>query len=265
MDEISFLKRQKPSCTYFPFYEKLGNKPAIYAELSARSVEDFGENLLGKLCPKAQYCTGPCLGRPIPKYPELLNLYPELHDLPTIEYKGKEVYSYTATLCSECPFKNVCGKPCGTLSSFLNKDLSSDDITLRDESLSFRDDVEWAPVTREDYSVGASKNREDIPWDVVTEHQRRVIELRHFWLMEWREIADELDSQKQNVMRSYQRGMKKLKNRGVSILEREELEKSIIKLYSKNNLTSEEICGKVGIKRRIVERVIQRYLEYLGE
>lgn len=213
MDEINFLKRQLPACTYFPFYDKLGRKPAIYAKLSARSLEDFNENLLGKYCPKRYFCSTSCIGRPIPKYPELEELCPEIKDLPVGEFKGKEVYLYYATLCQSCPIKDTCGKPCGTLTSFLEKDEPDDDITsLEYNQCTLSDDIDYDEISlkKSDFVTPVSQGRDDIEWGVLNEREEFIVRQRTLWLLEWEEISEEIDEKPSVCQRTFKKAMKKL-------------------------------------------------------
>lgn len=221
--EHHFRKTQVPVCTEFPYFSKLDQANGLYTELSRRSMQDFGENLLGKACPKAEVCTSSCIGRPIPAYPELLELHPELTTLPMDEYKGKPVYLRYVTLCDSCPFATTCGKPCDTLTSFLEKDVEKDDITARGLGVVYRDDFFVSPLGNEDFSVPVEFGRRDVPWEVLTPLQKEIVELRGFWLHSWDEVSTKLNIHESNAKRYYRKAVKKLREAGISVKLRKKL------------------------------------------
>ena len=126
MGFVDFRNAQKPICTSVPFLDDFEGGLKDYRALAKRCVEEFNENLLGKLCCRHTDCTTECLGRPIPKYTELEKFILNTPNVSHGIYKGKEVWLVKATMCRDCPFHNICTKTCDTVEDFLNKDTDLD-------------------------------------------------------------------------------------------------------------------------------------------
>lgn len=248
---VSFLKKQKPACTHFPYFDKFSGNLALYAELSKRSEDEFNENLLGRRCPKADRCFNGCKGRPIPKYKELEELYPEIQHLATGDYKGREVYFYEMTLCDSCPIRETCTQHCASLTSFLEKDTVDTDAMGENSFIhSYDDDIEPEPARV--YKYDLKFKRSDIPWEVVSTKQRKIIELRTLWLKDWNTIGIILNLNHEVVRTEFRRGIKKLKSRGADIVK----EHSVEQISSKNNLTRSEIYAKLNMtKKQLLARI----------
>jgi hypothetical protein len=237
VDKVSFLKRQKPACTIFPFYDKLGKKPTLLNKLIERSFSDFGYNVFQPHCSKRELCvTGPCIGRPIPKYPELEKLHPEITKLETATHRGHEVYLYRATLCVNCPIKDSCGKPCSTMISYLDKDLDVEDAMAVDGEFNvngqyrnsfneeeMEDDILSRRLTSEDFVKRVPFTREDIPWGALTENEEFIVKSRVFNSLTFKEIAESLPhsgllkTATRNIKRDFSRAIDKLRKAGLEI------------------------------------------------
>lgn len=249
--KFEFLLKQAPICTKFPLYNTLKDNRELYLKLSKQSMNDFNENLLAKRCSKADFCTDECLGRPIPMYPELRAAASQLEGLEAGLYKGKEVWLLKATQCDTCPFKDSCDSLCGTMADFLDKDKSQVSPST-ERTQEYIEEVIYEEAELNVYK--ATYTREDIPWDILNEQQRKIVELRTLYCKDWDDIAQVLDITRQACSKIFKRAIKKLKRSG-----------RMIKAKDNNEIRSDYIKGMsvedIAAKYDITERTVYNYLK----
>jgi len=215
-------------------------------------MSDFNENLLARRCSKADFCTSECLGRPIPMYPELRASASLLEGLEVGLYKGKEVWLLKATQCDSCPFKEDCDTMCGTMSDFLDKDLpqASPSIERTQEY------VEEVVYEEAELATWKGKySREDIPWDILNEQQRKIVELRTLYCKDWDYIGREVGITRQVCSKIFKRAIRKLKRSGRLIKAKDN--NAISQDYHVKGMSVKEIAEKY----EIGERTVYNYLK----
>jgi hypothetical protein len=215
MNLVEFLTNQRPVCDRFPFYNLFSDNYELYVILKNRSIADFGENLFAKRCSNRFFCSTSCVGRPIPKYPELDGVIKHSNKLESGIYKGKEVWLLTVIDCEQCPVKTSCNALCGSMVSFLDKHDAEEAIyedklipleSLIEEDLSEAMEAESAEIKGFDLSLV-----EDIPWDCLTSNQRYIIQAKFYTMKSEREISEDLDIHVRAVQKMVGTALSKLK------------------------------------------------------
>jgi hypothetical protein len=261
---------QKPVCVSFPFFDGLSNDATLYKSLVKRSLEDFNENLLAKKCPKRFMCSTECLGRPIPAYPELEQFKGTLGPSEDGFYKGKPVWFVKATLCQSCPFVSSCQATCGTMEGFLSKDTYETGLDL-DRVIAYNELEEYDDsriYDTPDLSTGKAvvKTRSQIPWEVITPKQRRIVELRTLWLQDWEDIAKEVGDETKNCWRSFKRAIRKLRKHASGIVKNEVNKKHLTNEYVDSSMSIKNIAIKYNISvDDVYEEIAKSVLKVLNE
>lgn len=251
-EKLEFLKKQAPICSKFPLYNSISIDRELYLKLAKLSMTEFNENLLARRCAKADFCGSECLGRPIPMYPELRASASLLDGLEVGLYKGKEVWLLKATQCDTCPFKNDCDTMCGTMSDFLDKDLPQT-APSPDRTQEYFEEVIYEEA--EIASWKTKYSREDIPWDILNEQQRKIIELRTLYCKDWNDIAAEVGVTRQVCSKIFKRAIRKLKKSGQLIKAKDTNE--IAQDYHIRGMSVKDIAEKY----EIGERTVYNYLK----
>jgi len=255
-NKLEFLKKQAPICSKFPLYHTADLSDGLYYELAKRSMTDFNENLLARRCSKADFCGSECLGRPIPMYPELRASASLLDGLEVGLYKGKEVWLLKATQCNTCPFKNSCDSMCGTMSDFLDKDLPQT-APSPDRTQEYFEEMVYEEA---EVSTWKTKyTRDDIPWNILNEQQRKIVELRTLYFKDWNDIALEVGITRQVCSKIFKRAIRKLKKSGQLMKAKNDNE--ISNDYHISGMSVKELAEKYGIG----ERTVYNYLKLKGK
>lgn len=206
---VEFLKNQLPICTSLPIYNHLKDDFRLYAALVKRSNRDFNENLFGRNCAKREYCTDDCLGRPLPKYPEIEPFIRTIRYLGEGEYKGKKVWLVKSILCGSCPMKTECQATCGSVTSFLDKNQGEFEPSLA-RLQEFTDNT-FSEAVEFDLKALIKKGRDDIAWTILNESERKIVTLRALWGLDWIDIANEVDIHEKTCRDKFRNSVRKLK------------------------------------------------------
>lgn len=263
MNLVEFLTNQRPTCDKFPFYSLFADNYELYIELKNRSIKDFGDNLFAKRCSNRFFCSTSCVGRPIPKYPELDSVITQSNNLKTGEYKGKEVWLVSVIDCESCPVKTSCNALCGSMVSFLDKHepeeaiyedrLMSLDI-FDEETLSEAMEVETADTAS--FNISLSN---DIPWDCLSSNQKYIVQAKFYTMKSEREIAEDLDIHIRAVQKMVKTAIRKLEefSKARECLEVDKSNK-FAELYYGRCLTQQQIanlntCSVMTVSRKLKE------------
>lgn len=269
MDYSSFIKTQYPLCMGLPFYKALVQNN-LYFKLVERSEVDFsGRNLFDQQCPNARICDDSCLGRPIPKYPELEPILRK-YDLTEGTWNGQEVWFLKVDTCKTCPFKGDCTKMCPAMSAFDKKNSNLDDYKLEMATPLELMSEEWAEELflddeEEGWFSQLNISTDDIAWDCLSEAQQAAILLVQVQGKTYEQAAELRGVAAKNIHKAHLSGMDRLKEFGLArIALRSDTSCKYAIEYYRGGLTLVAIAEIYCTSKDTVQRRIKEFKEKHG-
>lgn len=269
-NNLEFQQVNKPAtCTSPPWqvYIPFRDRPEILRRIRQETIDAYGISY--DECPKRLTCfSKECLGRPLPWASKtaqpLLKQLVETHKT-KLNPETNEVELLVSTDCRECPIYKSCTKPCNQALDYTGRDKSME-ITL--DYVETTDNLDQIEV----YEPSEYKTKytpADIPWHILKEKRRKIVQMKMFEHRDFRHIAEVLGLYNQapakydfysalTSITKYANIKEFVKNNPEKLTARQ---KEILDLYLNENLNYVEMSKRLGVSKQSIQQVISHVVK----